>query len=621
MRRVLLRGVRSTRRLFPARRVPGELGITFVERCVRHVLHSDDRIIAAASTRQGLGARAQGIERGKRGGGVRAARRRRESGGGAEKRQGREEEDGEGEAWHRFFVFFFFIFSFSFLWFFSTFFYFFLVFLLFFFQIGKGRKNKNNKQILNLAAPHTDQEIERSSNSVNLPKIIGNKNLKQKKKKKKKNMKKNSALLLLGASAAWAAPDFSGVRGVLEAYVEHRAFPGAVALVGTANDVIWTDAVGHFTYGRHGAPASGGANPAMTPATAFDLASVTKVSATTTAAMLLYEWGAMGLHDRVTAFLGDRYAQAGKGGIEIVHLLTHSAGYPPDPSPNYWDPGFGCPETAREPHPLENFSCQDKIYDGLLAQTLQYPTGSAYVYSDLSMITMMYVIGTIARSQGYISAAELRPGCDQGGVAAIMCFYEAFVNVHVLSPLGMTESGFLPPQSQWGAIPPTWNDTVYQRRVMQGTVSDGNAYALGGISGHAGLFSTAKDLYTLVSTLMRALDGQDGFLNSTTVRLFTTAHNLTQSSRALGWDTNAPNNDYQGCADMSMSTFCHLGYTGTQICADPEAGVLHIMLTNRVYPSVDNQPLIHAARIAFNTAAVAAVNATTRLGGWKQRGQ
>lgn len=104
-------------------------------------------------------------------------------------------------------------------------------------------------------------------------------------------------------------------------------------------------------------------------------------------------------------------------------------------------------------------------------------------------------------------------------------------------------------------------------RVLQGQVSDQNAYALGGIAGHAGLFSTARELFTLLHTLLFA-SSTDPFVNATTVTKFTTVYNVTQSSRALGWDTNNyAISDYLGCGNLSSTSWTHTGYTGTEVRA------------------------------------------------------
>lgn len=131
---------------------------------------------------------------------------------------------------------------------------------------------------------------------------------------------------------------------------------------------------------------------------------------------------------------------------------------------------------------------------------------------------------------------------------------------HVVGKFNLRSTGFNPPQHLWGGIVPTWNDTSYRHTVIQGTVSDGNAYALGGIAGHAGFFSTVEDAAKLAQRLLFATP-TDPLVNQTTIQYWIKAENLTQSSRALGWDTNDYKmNTYRGCGNFSPLTFTHTGY-------------------------------------------------------------
>ena len=138
-------------------------------------------------------------------------------------------------------------------------------------------------------------------------------------------------------------------------------------------------------------------------------------------------------------------------------------------------------------------------------------------------------------------------------------------------------------------------------------MSDGNAFSLGGVAGHAGVFADVGPLHALLGQLLfapAAPGTRAGIgVNDTTARLFTRVANASFSSRALGWDTNAPGS-YRGCGRMSAATFTHTGYTGTQICADPERELVTVLLTNRVYPRASNESIaaIHTARARFNRA-------------------
>lgn len=266
------------------------------------------------------------------------------------------------------------------------------------------------------------------------------------------------------------------------------------------------------------------------------------------------------------------------------------------------------------------------------------PVGVKFVYSDLSMITLMFVVGQVVNENQLVNKADLNPRCmanvasssssastasdangaqekDASSVAVAQCYYEAFVRIHVLGPLEMARAEFMPPNNTWAECAPTWNDTdgmspgpAYRHRVIQGQVSDGNSYALGGIAGHAGLFAPIDAVMKLArSLLFPTVAGQPSIVNTTTISLFTKAQNLSQSSRALGWDTNDYTaNDYRGCGNMSALTWTHTGYTGTQICCDPVNKMVTVLLTNRVYPIADEASIgrIHVTRQAFNNEAL-----------------
>ena len=464
-------------------------------------------------------------------------------------------------------------------------------------------------------------------------------------------------LLSQAQSFVAAAPDWSAVDAVLHDAVRTHAFPGAVAIVAGSDGIMYSSAVGAHTYAAD-------ATSTSVNDTLWDMASVTKVVATTTATMLLYQRGLLSLDTPLVDLFGPSFAHVDprKADIVVRNLMLHNAGLAPDPTPvSFCAPSFGCPESAVEPPQRRalNFSCQPMVLDALISQPLDNAPGEVFVYSDISMISMMFVIGSIARRAALVAETELLPACvertGQAGHAASsdrtaayasdvdQCYYEAFVRTAVFDTAlaaGAAASaparfmGFRPPATRWAQCAPTWNDTSagfpgecvepFRERLLQGEVCDGNAYAMGGVAGHAGLFAAAPELHTILAALLyapaiaarSAVRGGAGALgvNATTVKLFTTIHNATQSSRALGWDTNCYSaNTYRGCGNLSSATFTHTGYTGTQLCADPLAlggsGAMTILLTNRVYPAADEGSLhrIHAARQAFNNAVLAAL--------------
>lgn len=338
----------------------------------------------------------------------------------------------------------------------------------------------------------------------------------------------------------------------------------------------------------------------MKLSTLFDMASVTKVLAATNAVAQFYERGELDLDQRIHTIPGfSDFAQNGKSEITVRHLLLHNSGLPAGPSPVYYHTSFGCPESLK-PYPELSFSCQRRIFDSVMAQRMVNPVGQVYIYSDLSMIVLMYVVGHYAQTLGYVKHEDVGHGCPTGNPrGSQMCFFEAYVRKHILDRLDMHNSMYVPPSSLKNQIAPAWIDRSYHKELIHGYVSDGNTYALGGISGHAGLFSNALDVQKILHAIMFPESVKLPILNSTTVEMFSTAKNTTQSERALGWDTNAWGEGT--CSTLSRKTFLHLGYTGTQVCLDPERKLYTTLLTNRVYPSTENQK-ISVSRRVFNKA-------------------
>lgn len=254
------------------------------------------------------------------------------------------------------------------------------------------------------------------------------------------------------------------------------------------------------------------------------------------------------------------------------------------------------------PHP--SFDCGEQIAEALINQTLDRAIGSSYVYSDLSFITLMYVVGQVVMVHGLVSPQDLSSSCASYQATGVrrQCYFEAFVRTRIFAPLGMTESGYLPAFDRWGDCAPAENGTTVHPLCFQGQVSDGNAYVLGGIAGHAGVFSHVRDL----SLFMHDLMFTNSLLLPSTVSLFTRQYNHSQSSRALGWNTNDPTVDDEGwnlsCGTMSSQTYMHTGYTGTMLCLDPTLKYYVALLTNRVYPTdAAGSGAIHLVRQMFTT--------------------
>jgi CubicO group peptidase (beta-lactamase class C family) len=353
---------------------------------------------------------------------------------------------------------------------------------------------------------------------------------------------------------------------------------------------------------------------------------------------LLVEMGLRELGDEVGSVLGVREAggEAGAQGddwvpgveprlapITVLNLLLHNAGFGPDPVPFFNTPEFGCPAT-REPGVPLDFSCVRRVWASVASSPLpNAPIGSTYVYSDLSFITLHYLIGATALEEGLVPAEALLPRCVAAMEAdpyfaplAWSCYHEAFVRLFVfdLLNLGPKDTLYLPPPSLTPHCAPTTNDTTYRHRVVQGQVQDQNTYAMGGISGHAGVFATAPALAHFLSTWLYS---SPPLLSPTTISLFTTEYNHSQSSRALGWNTNDYSVNDEGwdhqCGTLSASTYMHIGFTGPMLCADPVRQLGLVLTTNRVYPNATNEEILVIRRNLSTAIATAYDEAIDRL--------
>jgi len=415
--------------------------------------------------------------------------------------------------------------------------------------------------------------------------------------------------------------------GILQGGIAAEIFPGAVAAWGSSKGVHFSTAQGHFTYNST-------SSPSMTLNTTFDIASLTKVVAATSAVGLLYEGGFLSLDDTIADLLNASFSgpDGTKAAVSVYHCLTHTAGFPADPSPWYWNQSFGCPLPSSEPPsspPPENFSCLTLIYNRLMDQPLDTTPGETFLYSDLSFITLMFTVGAVALDNNLVDIEALSEVCtgafddDNGNSATsravkLACAFEAFVRTRVLAQY-MPSSAFLLESSLWPSTAPTNNDSEYTLRTpLQGQVADGDAFAMGGISGHAGLFSTMPDLANLASNFLQSLSGDasDGsaLMNQSTLSRFIAVQDTNISSRALGWDTNLRSvNDYgfDGvCGDvLSPRTFLHIGYTGTCLCIDQDSDFWSVILTNRVFNCqgqicpTGSEDYVKSIYRKFNTAA------------------
>lgn len=350
------------------------------------------------------------------------------------------------------------------------------------------------------------------------------------------------------------------VAGVLDRAVADSAFPGAIAVVGSRDGSVTSYAVGRIDW-----PAS---SPAPDENTLWDLASLTKVVGMTTAMMQLVEQNRVEL-DSSVAFYIPEFKGPGKERVTVRHLLTHSSGLPS------WRPLY---KEAATP---------DTAIAVIYVTPLDTVPGARMVYSDLGAI----ILGKIVER---VSGESL----------------DAYIASHITRPLGMTSTMYRPDAALRSRIAPTEFDPWRQRQI-RGEVHDENAYMLGGVSGHAGLFSTAADLARFAKMLLSGgtLDGVR-ILGASTIAQFTAVQDPGLSHRALGWET--PTGRNSAGQRMSARAFGHTGFTGTSLWIDPEHGTFVLLLSNRVNPSRQNTR-IGLVRSALANAVMAAMGSGAPL--------
>jgi CubicO group peptidase (beta-lactamase class C family) len=276
------------------------------------------------------------------------------------------------------------------------------------------------------------------------------------------------------------------------------------------------------------------------------------VIATTTAAMMLEEQGRLDIDRTVASYLPG-FNASDKRGITVRMLLTHRGGL--EAFAPLW-------KTLRG---------RDQYLAAINTRPLIYQPGTKSVYSDWDFVLMGFIVE-------HITGETL----------------DTFTARTIFAPLGMTETGFRPDTVDKRHVAPTEIQTDPSRGLVWGSVHDENAYALGGVSGHAGLFSTAHDLAIFARMLVNGGSvGSVRLLTPATIARWTAAQGV-RSSRALGWDTPAIHSSAGHF--FSPRSYGHTGYTGTSIWTDPERGVWVVLLTNRVYPTRNNTKHIKLRR-------------------------
>jgi beta-glucosidase-like glycosyl hydrolase/CubicO group peptidase (beta-lactamase class C family) len=362
-----------------------------------------------------------------------------------------------------------------------------------------------------------------------------------------------------------AEPQLRPAYDVLEKAIADKAFPGATLAVGYKGKVS-LHAVGKLSYDAK--------SPQVNVRTMYDVASLTKVIVTTTLVEKLVEG------DFKSPLLLDvpieRYLPEWASGpqpewrhrVTVRHLMTHTSGLPP--FKEYWRTSKGKADTLRM----------------IFAEPLESEPGTKMVYSDLGIILMAEIISRLTGRTLDDLAKE-----------------------YIFTPLAMNDSMYKPPKKLWPQIAPTEFDAIFRHRLIQGEVHDENAFAIGGVSGHAGLFSTAPDLAAFCQMLLNGgVYAHQRILKRATIAQFTVPQQLSGGTRTLGWVV--PTEGGSSGHYYSPHSFGHTGFTGTSIWIDPDRQLFVVLLTNRVNPTRENHKIAEV-RPALHDAVMQALGLAT----------
>jgi serine-type D-Ala-D-Ala carboxypeptidase len=338
---------------------------------------------------------------------------------------------------------------------------------------------------------------------------------------------------------------------LIQQAIADRVFPAASVAITYQGNLVGLKAFGRFTYEPD--------SPAATTATIFDLASVTKVVATTSMAMMLYERGLLDLDLPVVAVVAEFAGEdPRRDAVTLRMLLAHSSGLPA------YEKLFMRVKT------------RDELFSAAFATPLTANPGAKTEYSDIGFIILGAALERIAEES-----------------------LDRFCQHEVFGPLAMTHTAFNPPSAWQASIAPTANDQSFRHRIIQGEVQDENAGVMGGVAGHAGVFASAEDLAIFAHAM---LSGGRPILRPETLAVFTRRESSPPTtSRALGWDT--PSSPSQSGKYFSSNSFGHLGYTGTSLWIDPGRHLSITLLTNRTWPDCSNQA-IKQLRPKFHDAVI-----------------
>jgi len=369
--------------------------------------------------------------------------------------------------------------------------------------------------------------------------------------------------------------DFSVVDEEMIGAVEKGVFPGAVLLVNKGGQMLYCRA-----FGFHSLDAG---RSLMTEETVFDLASLTKPLATTVAFMLMVKDKRVRLNDQVTRFLPN-FGVYGKTPITFRQLLAHCSGLPA------WRPYYK--EVARQKQDgkvgfLSSRSAREFVYRRIQQEKLETFPGQKVIYSDIGFMLLGEVVEKV-------HGVTLDQYCQEEIFLPLGLSHAFFINLEYRRPLTPRELFASTESCPW------------RQKVLCGEVHDDNAYVMGGVAGHAGLFASIQDVDRLVTTLVECYQGKNAFLPANLVHEFWTREStVPESTWALGWDTPSETGASSG-SHFSPHSVGHLGFTGTSVWIDLEKDLHVILLSNRVHPQRDNNK-IHAFRPLIHNLVMAAM--------------
>jgi CubicO group peptidase (beta-lactamase class C family) len=357
-------------------------------------------------------------------------------------------------------------------------------------------------------------------------------------------------------------PSFAESARLIERAIASHAFPAAAIEVGRRESVLWRRAFGHLTYAVEAPPASDG--------TLFDLASLTKVIATTTLVMRAVDAGGLAPTDRVADRL-PAWRGADRAHVTIADLLEHASGL-----------------TAYLPF-FRDHRGRAEFERTICTLALEYAPRTRSIYSDLGFILLGFILEDVHH-------APFAQQFDQ--IFRLTQSFRLQAEGHELL--------FNPPRELRARCAPTELD-LWRGRLLQGEVHDENTWELGGAAGHAGLFGTAASVGAFARLVLDGFNGGRALAKPETIARFAQASTVPGSSRAMGWDTMRPTSSCG--ARLSPRAIGHTGFTGTSLWIDPVQDLYVVFLTNRVHPTRDNNQ-IQAVRRALHDEIVAAVRGT-----------